>query len=490
MPVEQALARPYRYESGNADFLLKTDMLRRAPGAYRELAQQYQQPVLLIEILDSLGLTGVRSKAHKSPYVDFYFAHDDDRYFAIGTVATPQVSAGDPVTVNLAAGEMKVQDNRRFSRPRKMELIQDKYGNNWKITNKITNTGMNPHQLVLTPMSSTTAATFTASDRFFIIGPEGAEATGQPKGLVRDWGMYSNKFAIMKETHLTSGTNMTTDQFGLYQVPGLSKWAYVEGIDEASIRHDRNKSSVIVHGQLGDNVLDYSPDFDTDVLDHSTEGLIEAIETQGVSQTYDEAAGYDLSDLKRATARLRQMRLNAADIAVIQGPTAASNVQEAIVDYLGKEVNIKYFAKKYLGQRYKGGERFSAEDYFISMGFNGARIDNYNLIFREATELSSLYGDDAYTGGVNYDTYQFFIPLTVRKDAKTNATMPSMQLLHRGQDAGGYQRLNEIWRTGGAGPIQKTDEWDVMRCFLRSEICLMLFAGKYSVIQKGGNADA
>lgn len=489
MPEVTALARPYAYEGGHADFLLKTDMLRRSPGAFREMAQQYQAPVMFTEILDSLGLTGTRSKSHTSPNVDFYFTNEDERYFSVGSVVTPQGGAGDPVVVALPAAEMKTRDGRRFSRPRKSESIMDRFGNKWKITNKITNTGTNPHQVELTPDLAATTATFTTGDRFFIIGPRFAEATGQPKGLVKDWGIYTNRFGIFKETDLTSGTNMTTDQTAIYGVPGLSKWAYVDGIDEASIRHELNKSKAVIFERIADNVFDYSPDFDTDVLDHSTEGLIASIEAQGVSQTYDESAGYDVSDLRRATARFRNMRLGAADIAVLQAPTAASNVQDALVDYLGKEVNIKYFANKYLGQRYKGGERFSAEDHFISMGFNGARFDGYNLIFREVTELAGLYGEN-YTNGVNYDTWQFFVPLYVQKDAKTNATMPSLQLLHRGQDVGGYQRLNEIWQTGGAGPIRKTDEWDVMRTYLRSEICLMLFAGKYSIVQKGGATDS
>lgn len=491
MPEVNALARPYFVEGGHADFLLKSDMLRRTPGAYRELAQQYQQPVLVTEILDSLGLTGTRSRAHQSPYVDFYFAHDDDRYFSIGSVVTAQTGAGAPVVVALAASEMKTQDGRKLSRPRKNETIIDKNGVQWKIIAKNTATaGAAPHQLTLQPVLATTTATFLANDRFFIVAPRFAEATGQPTGLVRDYGLYTNRFAIVKETDLTSGTNMTTDQAALYEVPGLKKWAYIEGIEWAEMRHERNKSMTIVHDQLSDNVFDFSPDFDQNVLDHGTEGMIQSIETQGVVQTYDTAAGYDLSDFRRAEARFRQMRLNGSDILVLQGGTAASNVQDALTDYLGKDVNMKYFADKYLGQRYKAGERFTPTDWFIQLGFNGIGFGNYKFIFREATELNGLYGDDGYQGGVAYDTWQFFIPIFTRKDAKTNATMPSMQMLHRGQDVGGYQRLNEIWQTGGAGPINKTDQWDVMRTYMRSEIMLMLFAGKYSIIQKGASADA
>lgn len=492
MPVETPLAHPYHVEGGHADFLLKTDMMRRNPLAYMKLAQQYNAPVTVIDILESLGLTSMRdSKAHQSPWVDFYTAHDDDRYFAIGSVVTPQSGAGDPVTVALATSEMKTQDGRRFSRPRKSESIVDKSGNNWKIIEKITNTGSNPHQLVLQPQQSTTAATFAANDRFFIIGPRFAEATGQPKGLRPDYGMYSNRFAIFKETDLTSGTNMTTSQTQLFSVPGLSQWAYVDGIESAEFRHELNKSKAIIFEEIGDNVFDYSPDFDEDVLDHSTEGLISSIETQGTTQTWDVSAGYDLDDLRRITSKFRNMRVPSGDILLLQGSEVASAVQAALVDFLGTDNTDQYIKNKYLGQRYKGGERFSADDLYLHMGFKGVNFDNYNIVFREANELSGLYGDDNYTGGVDYGTWQFGIPLYVQKDAKNQKiSMPSLQLLHRGQGAGGYNRRNEIWQTGGAGPIRKTDEWDVMRTFLRSEICLMLFAGKFSIIQKGGTSDS
>lgn len=492
MSVERNLTRPYRVEGGHADFMLKTDVVRRTPGAFRELAELYQQPVLFTEILDSLNLATITSsKPGQTPWEDFHFAHDDDRYFAIGSVVTPQTDPGDPITVALAASEMKVENGRRTSRPRKSEKIIDKKGLNWTIKQKIVNVAAGqPHQLVLEPALKTTTATFLANDRFAILGPTTAEAAGQPTGLVKDFGIYTNRYLIAKETDLTSGTNMTTDVAAIYGVPGLSKYAYIDGIDEASIRHERNKSSLLVHAQISDNWTDYSPDFDAQIDDHNSEGFIQSAELQGHTQTWDVAAGYDMDDFKRAVAKYRQMRLNASDVAVIQGGVVAEDVQDALKDLMGNEVNMKYFTERYIKQRYKSGERFSAEGLFAQFGYNGVGYGNYKFIFREATELNSMFGDDGYKADVDFATYQFFVPLFTRKDSKTNATMPSIQMRHRGQSAGGYQRLNEIWRTGGAGPIQKTDEWDVMRCYFRSEVMLMLIAGKYCIIQKGGTADA
>lgn len=488
MPVQTPITGPTKFEGGHADFLTRTDMLRRNPAAYRNMVSAHGQPTLFLEILDSLGMVGA-SQAFQGPYADFYFDEEDIRHFSVGSVITPQGAAGDPVTIALPAGEMKTLEGRLMSRPRKMEVVKDKNGFNWKIINKITTT--NPHRVVLQPALATQAATFAANDRFFILAPRGAEATGQPTGLMSDYGMYTNRFGIYKETDLTSGTNMTTKQ-DFFNVPGLSGYAYQNGTKEAELRHDLNISKALMFDTIGDNIEDFSPDFDTNVVDYGTEGFLAGVESQGKIQTYATAAGYDFADFKRAEAWYRQKNLPGSDIAVIQGGSIASTVQDVLKDYMGKEINIKYLANKYLGQRYKSTERFNAEQLFIQLGFNGIQLGNYKFIFREASELNSLYGE-GYTGGVDYSGYQFFVPLRVYKDAKNkNLTMNSMQMLHRGQDLGGYQRLVEMWETGGAGPVGKikTDQWDVRRYYFRSEVCLMLVAGKWALLQKPGATDS
>lgn len=487
MPEVTPITGPSVYEGGHADFLTKTDMLRRNPAAYRELVQSFGHSTLFTEILDTLGFSST-SQAFQGPYADFYFEDEDLRYFPIASVVTAQAAAGGPVTVALPASEMKTIEGRLTSRPRETEVVIDKTGQVWKIIDKIIST--NPHQLVLQPSTTTQVGTFAANDRFAIIAPRGAEATGQPAGLIHDIGMYTNMFAIYKETDLTSGTNMTTKQ-DWFNVPGLKGYAYQKGIERAEVRHDVNKSKGLMFDRISDNILDFSPDFNTNVLDHGTEGFLAGAEAQGKTQTYDEAAGYDFADFQRAEAWYRQKNLPAADIAVIQGGTIASSVQNVLKDYLGKEVNIKYLANKYLGQRYKSSERFNAEQLFIQLGFNGIQLGNYKFIFREASELNNMFGEE-YTGGPGYDKMQFFVPLRIYNDTKQKITMNSIQLLHRGQDMGGYQRLNEIWETGGAGPVGKikTDQWDVRRHYLRSEVCLMLVGGKWILIQKAGSTDS
>lgn len=489
MPQKTPLVRPHKFEGGHADFLAKTDMLRANPAAYNQLVQNAGYYNLFTEVLDSLGFSA-GSKPSETPFADFYYKDDSEsNYFAIGSVVTAQAAAGGNVVLALAASEMKVINGRNFSRPRKNEIIIDKAGRNWKIVAK--NTTVNPHQITIRPSDSTLEATFAANDRFSIITPRYAEATGQPTGLIDDYGVYTNRFAIYKETQLTSGTAMTTRE-NWFTVPGLEGFAYQKGFADAEIRHDIGVSKGLVHDVLSNNLTDFSVDFDTDVPDNGTEGFLAGVQAQGKTQTYDKAAGYGLDDFERAVSWYRQKNMPGADILALQGGSVAGQVQTALQTFLGTDNADKFLANKYLGQRYKASERFNDEQLFIQLGFKGIQFGNYKFIFREIGELNNMFGEN-YTGDVDYASWQVFIPIKMYNDPRKKITAPSIQLLHRGQDiGGGYQRRVEIWETGGAGPVGKikTDQFDVRRKYLRSEVCCMLVGGKWAVLQKGGSADA
>lgn len=487
MPFENAITGPKVFEGGHADFLAQTDMLKRSPAAYRQLVEAYGHTNLFTDILESLGFVSLQnSEPHQSPFASFYYKEKDERYLTVGSVVTAQTGAGTNVVIALTAAQMFSRNGFLTSRPRVNEMLLDKNGVQWKIVAK--NTTTNPHQITIRPALAATATTFVANDRFAILAPRFAEATGQPKGLVDQFGDYFNRFAIYKETQLTSGTNKTTKE-NWYTVPGLEGYAYQKGFADAEVRHEVNISKGLVFDRIADNLTDFSPDFDTNISDHGTEGFIQGVETQGKVQTWDVAAGYDKADFDRAEAWYRQKNLPTADIAVLQGGTVASQVQTALENYMGKEIATKYLAEKYLGQRYKSTERYTAEQLFIQLGFKGIQLGNYKFIFREISELNSMFGE-GYTGGIDYSTWQFFVPLRTFKDAKQNITMNTIQLLHRGQDVGGYQRRVQMWETGGSANRIKTDQFDVHRKFLLSEVCLMMVGGQWIILQKGGTVDA
>lgn len=474
-------------QGGHADFMIKSDYLRMYPQAYAKFVRRYGGEFTFLDVLESIGRTSVKeSKPHQSPFYDYFFKDEDTRTFTIGSVVTPQTDAGDDVVVALATSQMETINGKITSRPRKDETVQDKNGKNWSIVAK--NTTVNPHQLTLRPKSETTAATFAANDTFFIIGPSYAEGTGQPKGLITDYGQYTNQFAIMKETDITTGTNMTTLQ-PWQPIKDLQGYAYLNGIEEAELRHKKNKAMMMIHGQLGDgNVTQYVPDFDVDAEANDTEGLIQAFVTSGKGFTYDESNGYDLDDFQRIISFYRNKRLPKGDILVLQGGDIASAVQTSLYEMFNTYNADAFLSKKYMsGLKYNANERYSAEDYFVEIGFKGFRKDGYNFLFRELTELNNLYG----TGntGYNYEGMQFFLPISVVRDPKNKIDLPTFEALHRGQKVGGYQRNIEAWNTGGAGPIRKTDEWDVQRTFLRSEFMLAISAHYWLAYNVAGATD-
>lgn len=487
MPQLQGTPAQPWVQGGHADFMIKSDYLRMYPQAYAKFVRRYGGEFTFLDVLESIGRSSVQeSKPHQSPYYDYYFEDEDTRVFKIGSVVTPQTGAGDDVVVALAATEMISVNGKVTSRPRKDETIQDKTGQNWSIAVK--NTTTNPHQLTLRPKTATTVGTFAPNDAFFIIGPSYAEGTGQPKGLITDIGQYTNQFAIMKETDITTGTNMTTLQ-AWKPIKDLQGYAYLNGVEQAELRHKKNKAMMMVHGQLGDgNVTQFVPDFDLDAEANDTEGLIQAFTTSGQGFTYDSTNGYDLDDFQRIISFYRNKRLPKGDILVLQGGNIASEIQTTLYELFNTYNADAFLSKKYMGNlKYNANERYSAEDYFVEIGFKGFRKDGYNFLFRELTELNNLYGDG--NTGFDYEGMQFFLPISVVRDPKNKIDLPSFEALHRGQKVGGYQRNIEAWNTGGAGPIRKTDEWDVQRTFFRSEFLLAITAHNWLAYNVAGAAD-
>lgn len=485
MAKDRVITGPSHTQGGFADFNLATDILRKNAGKYDTFIREWGEEYTLMDLLESLGWSG--SKGYSNPYIEWGINLEDTRSFKIGAIITAQTGAGGDMVVAIDATDMKtnVGDDgltRRSSRPRATEQIMFADNSKWKIKSK--NSNVNPHQLTLEPALKTQLAAGVTVGKFAqIIAPTAPEATGQPKGLVPDFESMYNRFAIAKETNLVSGTNQTTS--GIWEeIPGMPGKYYLKGLEEAEMRHRKNTSRLLVHAELADNWETFSPDFDTDVAERNTEGFLQSA-SYGKQGTYDDAAGYDLEDFKRANAFYRSKRLNAADIMVLQGGTIAGYTQDALLELFKAFGNSGILAQKYFGTRYGVGERFSADQMFLAIGFKGLQLNNFNYIFRDFTELN-FPSEQGFT----LDKNQYFIPMAKTKDAKNNKiNLPAMQLCHREYD--GYSRLNEVWKTGSApSRMVNTDEWDVNRCFFRSEVALRTTAAGMIYVQKPGLVDA
>lgn len=487
MPIEVPNTPPYSINTGNADILLtQADFLRNNPYYLTTFFNTYGGYTTFTTKLRALGF--VRSVAVQTPISEHYFEDRETRTFTVGSVVTPSTGAGTNIVIALAAADMKtiVGDDgvsRNWSRPRETEVVQFPDLNNYKIISK--NKNVNPHQLTLRPISTTVdPATAVVEDaKAFIISPTGAEATGQPGPVTNVYGKYANRFAIAKETALTSGTAMTSKS-PLAQIDGMPGYWYVKDVQDATVRHEMNKNKLLIHGQIGTNVTQYSPDFDENFTDRNTEGFIQHALAVGEEINYPTLAAYDIENFNDIAAHYRRLAVSTRNLAVWQGADIQARVEDVLIDFLADKSFETYISNNYMKNalKYFWDEGITQDDAFVHLGFRGIKKQGFNFLFSSLNELNDIEGGGA--DGFDYPTWQFFIPIGLTKDAKSKKSLPYFQFEHRGQAAGGYQREDEVWKTGGAGPIQKTDEFDVQRSYFRSEILLHIANGSLIVTQR------
>lgn len=487
MPRENLFTGPSHVESGHADFLLRTELLRDNAELFDQFIREWGEEYTLMDMMLSLGWGN--SKGYSTPYITHGLDTEDERKFTVGAIVTPQSAAGGNVVIAVTAADMKTQTgddgtSRSFSRGRVFEQLIAPNGSKWKIVAK--NTSVNPHQYTLAPRLKTqTQAGVAVNTTFQILAPTTAEAGKQPNGLVGDFDRYRNKFAIIKETDLASGSNLTTRVRDIWQaVPGKPNTYVAIGLEEAEMRHNKNISRILVHAEMSDNWTTFSEPFDEDVLEHSTEGFLAAA-AYGKQMTYDEAAGYDIDDFQRVVSYYRSKRLPATDFMVLQGNKVAGYAQTALLEFAKAYSTDSLMAKKYFGTRYGVGERFTADQMFAAIGFKGIQFNNYNFIFRDFTELN--FPEEQ---GFTFDKNQYFIPMkTYRDSLNDKLSYPALQLCHR--ELNGYSRRMEVWKNGSApARIVNTSEWDVQSNYFRSEVALRTTAAGLIVTQSGSNVDA
>lgn len=476
-------------QTGQADVLLtQTDMLRNNPQILDTFFKTYGGYKTFAQKLRALGF----AKAVQGPITEHYEEPRERRTFTVGSIVTASTGVNGQIVIALSAADMQalVDDTgttRYYSRPRATETVQFADKKNYKITAKDQTTNPAVHRLTLKPMDASVnpGTAIIAGAKAFIIAPIKAEATGQVKSLTNLYFKYQNRFAIVDETALASGTALTTRSplnSPVVQIPGAPRYWYIKDIQDAEIRHEVNKSLAIVHGQLGNsNITQYSPDFEQNMPVRDTEGLIQYALTAGYDKQFASLDVYSEDDMYEIMAYYKSKMVATDSLIAWQGYSMNTKL-EKLFRVLLSDTFVNYVSTSFMKDALSSytGAGMNANDMFISFGFYGIRLGSYNLLFAPLEELN-----DAEGGGIfDYPQWQIITPLARTRDAKTKALLPYMGYEYRGQDAGGYSRENEAWKTGGAGPIQKTDEFDVHRSFLRSEVALHCANGELIVVNR------
>lgn len=460
--------RPSHFESGSAEFILTgSDVLRDNPQLLNKYFKQNGLKSTFLQKLKALGF----SRAVSGPITEHYEKPRDTHTFKVGAIVTPPSApaAGKEIVVSLSADDMyqyeDAQGTQRYgSRPRKTETWQFADRNNYRIVAK--NTQVNPHQITLRPRNKNVDPTvaITAGATAFFVSTIAGEATGQPSPLAPRNFKYQNTFAIVKETDLVSGTAMTTS-VAFQPVEGKPNYYWLQGLEDAEVRHERNKSMTCIHGQKADNWEDFSEPFDTDVNIPGTEGFLEFVQSYGMVDEFANLDAIDVDDIYELAQYFHDLNISGDEIGLIQGNKYNARVEKLWITFL-KGNYVDYVGRNYMANML-ADTGMSAEQMFVTLGFKGYHLNKFNFLEFSLSELDDTEGAGA--AGFRYNEWQIAFPLGFFRNKKGNELLPTMGYEYRANTMG-YSRENEVWKTGGAGPIQKTSEFDVMNSYFRSEI--------------------
>lgn len=445
------------------------DYFRNNPA---EQVQYFKKNGLRPTFLHKLKVLGY-SKGTQARYMEHFEEPQVKETFKIGTIVTPATAPGGVIVVALHAESMYAWNDdmggtQNGSRPRATETFILPDMNEYRIESK--NEDVVPHQITIKPTRKTVNAntSVVAGASAYIIGPIKAEATGQVKGLTSHFYRYTNTFAIVDETDLTSGTAMTIKS-PFAPIPNMPNYFYIQGFADAEVRHERSKGLRAVHGNTFDNATQFSQEFNKTFPIKGTEGLLQFATSYGMDDRFTTLSEIELEDEFAMVQYYSDMQLPYGDIIVLQGSERAKRTDVILKDFVDNSV-VEYASDEYMGSALSKA-RMSNPEYdgkrlFVNFGFRGFHFQGYNVIYTGIQELNNS------TPGFRLKEWQLATPMGLFADKRSEVSTPIMGYEFKNNPEIGYSRENEIWHIGGAGPasiVNKCSEFDVKKSMIRSE---------------------
>jgi hypothetical protein len=476
---------PSHVQGGQAEVLLTPgDFFRNNPAEQQQYFRQYGLRPTFLNMLQVLGF----KKGTQARYIEHWEEPQVKETFKIGSVVTPAGGAGLSIVLAISVDDMKASpDNmggtQYGSRPRATETFIMPDRNEYRIISK--NEAVNPHQITVKPTKASVNAdtNLVAGTTAYIIGPIKAEGTGQVKGLVPYYFKYTNTFAIVDDTDLVSGTIMTI-KAPFAPVEGMPAYFYVKGAHDAEIRHERSKGLRAFHGTIMDNASDFADPYGKTFKFAGTEGFLPFATANGLDDAFTTIGAYTIEDLFAITGYYSDLQLPYGDIALIQGSTMKSKTTMLMKDFVS-DTFVNYVGDTYmsaaLAAARTNAKQYNADKLFLNFGFGGYHLDGYNMLFTAVNELNNP------APGFNLKEWQVAVPMGLFENKKDNDMVPIMGYEYRSNPSIGYDRENEIWARGGAGPdrmLAKASEYDVMEKFFRTEFATHFSHGRWYVVQR------
>lgn len=285
-----------------------------------------------------------------------------------------------------------------------------------------------------------------------------AEGSDQPLGRISDTSEYTNYVQIIKESLNATGSEMTNQDW-------FDEYVGDNGASQEII-------SYVMKGQLD---LDYrlnlfasnalifqKPTTSTNLVDASaanrpiktTLGLIPDILQRGNIVGYTSGL-FNVGKFDDCN-RILDREFCADNVLAYLGFDLHTEAENTLVDYF-KDTNIKYVADSNFG----GDEGLAA-----SVGFKSLKKGDRNFNFKRMGIFSHPKVGGA--AGYDYSKMGLFLPLDMRKDAKTGVMMPSIG--SRYKKLGKYSRKTEVWNVSGAGDGMKVIGADLANFYMRMHV--------------------
>lgn len=444
------------------------------PQVKRKLYEKHGYRKSLYLILDQLGLG--------TPLKGPEFAHWEKDWFkqtfVVGSVITPTGGTGNPIVIALKAESMLTKTidgvSVPFSFPQEQDIIEMP-GTRAKAIIASKDTSVSPHRLTIKPMSNFDMAAYVIADaRFFISSNAWAEGTGGAKSRLSIDSRWSNYTQIFKSKYSETGSSLT-NELPYEPIPDKIGSYLLRGTDEAEKFMYDQISGAMISGIKSAYVAQNSSELDYDPIVKTTQGMIDYGVTEGTELSHT-IGGIDISHFDSIGEIIRRERVNTNIIAGWMGYGHRKELENLMVDYFLRDLSV--YANKFKPEVMAGSD---PKDFFAWLGFSGLYKNGFNFVFNTLDELDDPQGMgvDAY----NYSHLAMWMPSATLKNKGEKRDIPSVGFRYK--ELNGYSRKYELWNTGGAGPIKKTSDIDIMNCEFRSDIGFEAALGSQWVVDFG-----
>lgn len=419
----------------------------------------------------------------------------------VGSIVTASTGAGTDVVIALDAANMFTTPATSGGSAVKSSYVQVKdvieLYDRTQVQVTAKNTGVDPHQITLTPFDSTVdlAGKTVVGSEFGILYNLHAEASGLPVGRAPRILTYSNTFANIKHSFGATGYELTNSVYhetiaGDASSAGESIYVKIKA-DEIK-RYEMSKSNALLFGQQPNNITELvtTTNLDTPVI--GTEGLVEFALTAGTIDTYT-VGSYAITDFDVVANKFYDERsATTNDLICWDGgeiATESENVfQQVYVNNLAPTVDrIIDGYGSYMTEGYHEGLDHDASDAAISFGYSAIKKNGFIFHLKRLSE----FADIKRAGSTSYDypNYRICMPVNYKTDAITGTSRSTVGYEYK--QLGNYSRENVFGRLAGAGvggdntPFgQAVDQYDRMTGFLVSHIAGHFACGNAIVTQR------